>query len=410
MLSGFMIRDQECLIVVGGSQSHVPFIEAAQNLGYQTVVFDRDQNSKGAEISDRFCKISTHDIDQIISKCCEINDEMKLVGVMTYSSSTEPLFAVARTCEILGLPSFSSGAVELATNKKLMKKCFTDSSIATPDWIVTDKINEAIDYIKSLNGQVIIKPSYGSQGSKGVLLFDQEFDISKQFYIAKENSNDSNVILEEYYTGREFSVDGIVVGDKPVILSVSEKFNLGPEFNFTMCGFSMGIIANDDRELQGKLASIKAAGKQAAIALGISNSFFSVDILLTNDEPLILECGILLDCKIDRLLRAAGINVYELFIYMIAGRNIVVKEPEHTKGYGLSFMFADQEGRLSLNTDNQLIDSLSVEWERKQGDPVSPPESIADTLGWIIACGNDTNAAYKDACETTRSELFRVIA
>ena len=310
-----MKRNADSVIIVGGSQSHVPFIEAAQNLGYLTIVFDRDVDSEGGKISDGFFEISTHDIDQIILKCCEIEDEVNLAGVMTYSSSTEPLFAVAKTCEKLGLPSFSSRLVELATNKKLMKDCFADFGVPTPDWIVTGNTDEAINFINSSDNHVIVKPSSGSQGSKGVLLIDQEFDMSKQFDIAKEVSQDSRVILEKYYTGREFSIDGIVVGDNPLILSVSEKFNLGAEFNFIMSGFSMGIIKEDDRELLNQISSIKTAGINAVKALGISNSFFSVDILLTDDGPLVLECGVLLDCKIDRLLKAAGVNIYEMYSF-----------------------------------------------------------------------------------------------
>lgn len=396
------------VIIVGGSQSHLPFIEAAKNLGYKTIVFDIDKNCKGAKQSESFYQISTHDIDKIISKCFEINREEKIAGVMTYSSSTQSLFAVARTCEILGLPSFSLKSAELATNKKLMKECFSDNGISTPEWIETNDINDAVDFANETNERLIIKPSSGSQGSKGVFLINQEYDISKYFDIAKGNSHNLKVILEKYYIGREFSVDGIVVDDKPAILSVSEKFNLGPEFNFTMCGFSMGEIANKDKELLREMASIKAAGKRAAVAMGISNSFFSVDVLLTTSGPLVLECGILLDCKIDRLLYAAGVNVYEMYIKIITGMKIIVKEPDHTCGYGLAFIFADKKGLISFNVDRKTDNGKTVEWERKHGDSTSPPNSVADILGWVISKGVDGYTAYEDARGFAQSDLFKV--
>ena len=47
-------------------------------------------------------------VDKIISKCCELNEREKIAGLMTYSSLTQPLNAVAKTCEKLGLPSFPS--------------------------------------------------------------------------------------------------------------------------------------------------------------------------------------------------------------------------------------------------------------------------------------------------------------
>ena len=91
-------------------------------------------------------------------------------------------------------------------------------------------------------------------------------------------------ILEEYYFGREFSVDGIVIGKTPYVLSVSEKYNLGPTYNFIMCGFSMGKISNEDEKLLTKEKEIREMAKQAAVAMGISNSFFSVDLLLTQND------------------------------------------------------------------------------------------------------------------------------
>jgi len=408
MLSGFIIRNRKNLIIVGGSQAHVPFIQAAQNLGFNTIVFDINENSKGVNIADSFFKISTHDIDQIISKCCEINDENNLKGVMTYSSSTEPLYAVAKTCEVLGLPSFSLNSVELATNKLLMKECFVNCGIPTPAWIVTNKITEAIDFVNESKDQIIIKPSTGSQGSKGIAMVNHGDETLEYFETASRNSQDSKVILEKYIKGREFSVDGIVRSGNPVILSVSEKFNSGPELNFTMSGFSMGKIEQNEKELLKSIAATRETAIKTVVAMGISNSFFSIDILMTDLGPLVLECGILLDCKIDRLLKLASINVYDMYLDVITGKNTDIEGPEYSHGYGLSFMFADKKGKLVQTQQNLLKSNITVEWERYNGDQVTTPSSIADTLGWVIGIDSDSKAAYKHACQVAGSGLFQV--
>ncbi|MBC8179806.1 ATP-grasp domain-containing protein [candidate division KSB1 bacterium] len=258
------------------------------------------------------------------------------------------------------------------------------NNIPTPEWIETNSLNDAVDFANKTNEKLIIKPASGSQGSKGVFLIDEESDISKCFDVAKENSHDSKVILEKYYIGREFSVDGIVVGEKPVILSVSEKFNLGPEHNFTMSGFSMVKIEDADEELQKKLMSINEIGKQAAVAMGISNSFFSVDIVLTENGLMVLECGVLLDCKIDRLLYHAGIDVYDLFIKLVTRQKLEVENIRPVENWSLSFLFAPNEGRLNINSEESNKYDGIIEWEKSNGSHVKPPDSIADTLGWII--------------------------
>ena len=382
------------IVIVGGSQSHVSFIEAAKNLGYKTIVFDRDKNCQGARISDSFYKISTHDVGGIISKCCQLNEEEKLASIMTYSSSTQSLFAVASVCEKLGLSSFSSKSVELSANKKLMKVCFSDNGICTPEWIETDDLKEAIDFVNQANEQFIIKPSSGSQGSKGVFLIDQEPDISKYLDISKKSSHNSKVILEKYYIGREFSVDGIVVGNEPVILSVSEKFNLGPELNFTMCGFSMEKIATEDGERQKEITQVIDNAIKAVKAMAISDSFFSADIILTSHDPVVLECGVLLDCKIDRLLYHAGINVYDLFIKLLTRQELEFKKIRPVENLNLSFLFAPNAGRLNINNEELNKYDGIIEWEKPNGSQVKLPGSIADTLGWIIT-KDKTHFDYK---------------
>jgi phosphoribosylamine-glycine ligase len=404
-----MTKMQEYVIVIGGSKSHVPFIECSQKLGYQTIVFDIDPNCMGAQISNTFYKISTYDIDKIIFMCNEINKDKKVIGIFTYCSAFEPLFAVAKITEKLGLRSFSVESVRIANNKGLMKQCFSASGLNTPDCAITSHVSEANDFINRSNRPVIMKPLSGSQGSKGVALIDERVDIQQYFKIAQANSIDSKVLLETYHSGREFSVDGIVVGDTPIVLSVSEKFNLGAKHNFTMSGFSLGKIANEDKILLKAVDKINEVGKQAATAMGISNSFFSADVLLTNEGLVILECGVLLDCKIDRLLKAADVNIYELFINMITGKDIVTPKLNYTKGYGLSFIFSYHVGKLLLSTGKDLSRNNIVEWESSDGDIVYPPKSIADILGWAISSGEDANIAYENSCNAMPSGFFEVV-
>jgi len=403
-----MINNKDCVIIIGGSQSHMPFIEAAKNLGFNTIVFDRDKNCQGAKSSDIFYEISTHYIDQIVSKCCEINNLNNLKGVMTYSSFTDPLLAVAKICEKLNLPSFSSESVRIATDKVLMKECFTNNGIPTPEWIVTDNQTEAINFIKETSERLIIKPSRGSQGSKGVNLIDQDSDSSKQFKIAKENSHDSKVILEKYYTGREFSVDGIVAGDKPIVLAVSEKFNLGPEFNFTMCGFSMGKIANEDLELQKAITLIKETAIKSVKAINISNSFFSVDIMLSGYDAIVLECGVLLDCKIDRLLKFAGIDVYKEFINMVCGECINIAHQEYDNGFSLIFKYANQDGVLIDIEEFDIPSGTKIEWERINGDKVFKPKSVSDAICWVMTQSENSKLAFNKAFNTTNNMMLDI--
>jgi|GEM_PF-2227413 len=397
------------IVIIGGSQSHVPFIKTAQKMGYYTIVFDRDEECIGSKYSDSYTKISTHDVNQIILKCKELNKRKELKGVMTFSSFTEPLIAVSKTCEVLGLPSFSTKSVKLSCNKMLMKECFIKHSVPTPKYIVAKKIDEAVDFVKNSKKQVILKPSSGSLGSKGVSLINPKSYWIKQFEYAVCMSSDKRVVLEEFYNGREFSVDGIVVGKKTIVLSISEKYNLGVKFNFTMCGFSMGKISDGDRVLKSKIKLILKNAVKAVNSMGITNSFFSVDVLLTDADVLILECGVLLDCKIDRLLNYVGVDVYRMILNIITGNTMAIHQPRYKKGYGLSFLFADKDGHLKTISQNKLDFEGMIEWNCLDEDIVKPPLSIADAVGWIIVSGDNSRKAYNYSNNLTKKNLFKVI-
>jgi biotin carboxylase len=399
-----MTSRSKTIIIVGGSNSHYPLIQMAKKGGYYTFVFDQDEKCEGAKLADNYVKLSTHDIDGILSKCVEINKYYDLRGITTLSSSPTPLFAVAKICKALNLPSFPLNAVQLATNKMLMKESFANFDVPSPDWIMTDNVNDLAKFVKHANFPLIMKPSAGSMGSQGIALINNESDAIRLFQSVKEYSNDSNVIIEKYYSGEEYSIDGIVVGNTPVVLSISKKYNLGAHYNYTMCGFSINNVSDNNST---DVSSLKVASLKAVSAMGISNSFFSVDVLSTEDGPIVLECGILLDCKVDRLLYYAGLDIYSMVIDVLTGNLKVIEEPKLNMDYALAFMFSDKTGRLVRPEMMDVKNALAVEWERKWGEIVNPPKSIADTLGWVIT-SSSTGSAYNRAKNIAYSGLFQV--
>jgi len=401
-------------IIIGGSKSHIPFIDAARRLGYNTVVFDQNPNCPGADNSDTFFPVSTHDFNSLLQKCNELQKKKTIKGIITYSSDSEALMVTARLCQTFHLPSFSIESVELAVDKNRMKERFTSSGIPTPLCVKSPNIKEFGEILLDKPIQWILKPASGAQGSLGVSIVQSIEDYEKSFTEAAKWSKDGSVILEEYYCGREFSVDGVVINEAPIIFAVSEKFNLGSSYNFTMSGFATGTLSCEDEVLRKKLNEIINIALLAVKALKIDNSFFSADVILSEKGPILLECGILLDAKIDRLLNFAGVDVYTTMCKIASGENIHGLPPILQKGYALKFMFATKEGKLKVgHTDNAKTsfgNKISlIEWEKNNEDLVNPPKSIADTLGWVITEGYDQRVAYGLAKKISEGVNYEII-
>lgn len=408
-----MGQKRSSFIVVGGSQSQVPFIQAANDLGYRTVVFDRNPSAPGAALADKFYLTSTHDVEQICAECRHLSKHDTLAGIITYSVYTMPLNAVAKSSEILGLRSFSMQAVNNTTNKARMKQRMSERHVPTPEWVVASDWGDALSFLRECRPPIVVKPASGGMGSMGVSMVREEKQLRDAFEAASNASDDGLIILEKFYEGREFCVGGIVSNNRATVLAVSEKFNLGATQNFIISGFATG--RNSETNFKHSTDEIAEVVLQAVKALGINNSFFGADVLLTDRGPLVLEIGLLLDAKIDRLLFFAGIDVYDMRCRVAVGDEINYRPLDQSKGYALRFMFADRAGKLSIEKKRVLELAninharISVEWERREGDMVNPPKSVADILGWVMVEAADRQQALSFAKIAAKSGLFSLI-
>ncbi len=402
----------EYFIVIGGSTSQLPFVRAAQSLGYPVVVFDQSTDCPSGALADKFFALSTHDSEGIEKLCDSLKEEAGLAAIMTYSSDKEPLMIVARLAIKYGLPSFSPEAVEGCLDKDKMMNCFK-GVVPTSRSLVFAELNTAARTLEDFSYPIIVKPSKGTQGSLGVSFVRAKAQLKDAFAVAKSCSLDSVVIAQEFCEGRQFSLDGMVINGEPSILSVSEKFTHGKDGGFVISGFATGKYSSNDTELTANIQAMEEAAIKAAAALQIDNSFFNLDLILSSDGPVVIECGLFLDAKVDRLLSFAGLDVYALFCSIATGkatgRAAVEVNGLSDAAVALVFFFADKSGTLEMEKTNCDPEDYRVEWERHSGDSVRPPESISDTLGWVIARGVDQAAAYAKAKEISEGLPFKVV-
>jgi len=395
------------IVVIGGSNSHVPFVEAINRLGFESIVLDINDNCEAAKISHRYKKISTNDYEGIISFCL---NEKKLAALLTYSSSPKALVNQAKAAEKLGLKSASIESTNLAIEKDLMKKCFKSSNIPTPESLTTKNIESGVDFIRKLDTEVIVKPSESNSGSEGVVSLRNIEEASNVFEFAKDLSASNRIIIEKYYAGREFTVDGIVAGKEPIILSVSEKNKFKEASGFLISNFSTGRIPSYDEELISQKNLLEEVSIESVKAMKINNSFFSVDIILSDAGPIVIECGILMDCKIDRLQSFAGFDVYEVFIRMLTEKRPKINKPTYKDGYDLTFLYPYKDGQLKLLNKKTQKKEAIVEWERKTDDIVKSPSSLADIIGWLMSKDRTSDIARKKSKKVLEKQKFFEIA
>jgi len=52
---------------------------------------------------------------------------------------------------------------------------------------------------------------------------------------------------------------------------------------------------------------------------------------------------------------------------------------------------------------------MLIEWERENDTKVRIPESISDTVGWVLTEGNDQQNAYGKVSRISEEKLFHVL-
>ena len=193
-------------------------------------------------------------------------------------------------------------------------------------------------------------------------------------------------MLEEFIDGCEYSIDGIVDNEGVKFILVTRKRTLGEEYSFAIDGFigTTNVMHQVLSEFQAELES-------AVKATGLSNSFFSFDVLISNNDLYFIDFGCLLDSKIDLLAKEAGLNVYNMLssalsgqylnfdykqwlIEPISSRFIYLKKDDNFQELNIRFDELRNVGHF-LSFDN----FYSV---------CKPPISVSDSIGLIISKGH----------------------
>jgi len=378
-------EERKLIVFVGGSEDHVSFLRASKSSGFHSVVFDLDSKCVSRKEADLFFKISTHDFEGILLKLKELSEEYCITGVMTYSSSPKAILNTSKISAHFGTKSYSFESASMTIDKSLMKKAFLENDVPTADARITRNVKEAIDFFENCGQQtMIMKPSSGVSGSAGITFIKSAEDIANHYDHVASFSTDSIVIIESFINGDEYSIDGIISKNDPIILSVCKKNSLGKSENFIMSGFT-SVTKSITSEDEVFFERMENATVKALEALKISDSLFSLDIIASRNEVNVVECGILLDCKIDRLLSFMGINIYEMMISVISGQSISSPKIDISSPVSLNFLFANKSGYFQINQD--AVDQFrgQIFWEKSPGSLVSKPKSISDILGWTIS-------------------------
>ncbi len=265
-------------MVLGANTLQLPLINKVNEMGYHSVVVSPNPSEPGFEIAGT--KIYANVADQ--EKILEYAKEYNIVGIITDQTDIA-VRSVAYVSEKLGLPGIGYETACLFTDKYLMREKCKKLGIRTLEYKLTQSKEEAIDFFRSLNKEVILKP-VDNQGSKGIYHIATEQQINDKYKEALAYSRSNRVLVEEFVTGREFIVEGMAFNGefKNLIIGDTYYFDIPDVFSATQRIFPTNADAN-------LLKKVDEYNKKLITGFGLKQGISHSELIMCGDDIILIE-------------------------------------------------------------------------------------------------------------------------
>lgn len=264
-------------LVIAGGVSQIELIKQLKGRGITTILADGSLNAVARPYADIFYHVNFFDIQAVK----EIAEKEKVDFVLTVCAD-QVLLVVAEVSEMLGLPCYIDFKTAQDVSDKIrMKRIFKKIGVPTTNYIETDHLD--LDAISCLRYPLVVKPvdAYSSKGVRKAVNLDE---LKRYYAEAQQISRSGGVIVEEYFSGDEISVDAFVLNGKAKILTVTNSEKVKYEDRFVIFRGRYPVAASEP-----VIRKIEDIAQKIADGFGLVNAPLLIQLLNNDDEVSVLE-------------------------------------------------------------------------------------------------------------------------
>lgn len=331
------------LLIVGAGELQIPLFKICKNIKDDDIYLlatDRDSNATGFDYVDDYRVIDSLDKESIYQYAKENNID----GILT--TSEVGLFAVSYVCEKMNLPGVSELAANISNNKYLMREVMKSKGLRVPAYYHINNMNDLEKIVDELTFPIVAKPT-NSSGSIGVVFVKSVEELENACKTAFEKSNNSEVILEEYIVGKEYSVETLSQNGEHHIIAITEKYlNELPYFVEQRHIIPANLSDKQYREIETYVIDFLNA-------CGINNSASHTEIKMTGMGPVIVETGARIgggQIAADLVPLATGVSMHENIARIALGLKLNI-ENRIEKYAGIQFLMNENYERIISKID-----------------------------------------------------------
>ena len=359
------------IVIIGANTFQNPLILKAKEMGFETHVFAWQDGSVGEKTADYFYPISIVEKNRILEVCREIKPD-----AVTTIASDLAMITVAFLAEKLGLNGSSISCINRSTNKYLMRQAFQEHGIPCPRYErVTEK--DALQKIAGMQLPIIVKPTDRS-GSRsvtkiegtgiidGTLSVETEIEIRRAVNRAVRDSFEDMAIVEEFFSGDEYSFESMTVQGVHHMLQITKKYTTdAPHFIETGHAEPAGL----SKETQER---VKREIFRALDALGITGGAGHSEFRIQKDGTIrIIEIGPRMggDCIGSHLVPlSTGYDFIKMVIEEAAGLPVSFERNRHYSRAEIRFIMkeADYQEYLARRSEKRIVfeDEIDCDFSR----------------------------------------------
>ena len=362
------------ILVLGTGAAQADLIRVCKARGLEIFAVSYRSGDIGQQYADHFAEINIVDSDAV--KEYAKNNRIDYI----YSTGSDIAMPTAfGVSEELGLDSFCKKQTAVICNNKhlLRTELGSDFEGNVPFQCINDK-NDTI----TIPYPFMIKP-VDSQGQRGVFKVKDHVDYLTRFDESISFSRSKKLIIEQFISGEEISVNTFSVNGKIVFSLISGRESWEGYTGGLIHKHYIPVMWKDDSELINRVNSLVSS---TLAKLEINNGPAYFQIKITEDrKPYIIEVTPRLDgCHMWRLIKySTGVDLMELTVNAIENKEIPESFTYNVLPYETEFMCSAPD--IAFNKSDYELGSYEfLEWYYQNGDIVHRMNGYKEKCGYVI--------------------------
>lgn len=362
------------ILILGVAAVQYDAINELKKLGHTVHAIAQKKDGVGAEVADYFSEINFMDTDKVIDYIKENS-----IDIIYSVGSDMAIPQCSHIAEILDLPKFvTKETARNCNDKTFMRQTLGNDFVGNVKFQIVYDENQEL----TLDFPFIAKPA-DSQGQRGISIVNSKDQYLEAFNNAKKYSRSGAVILEDYITGPEISVNCYMVNGEMKFIEASDRVTWDEYFGLIHKHELPSKSLDSDSETR-----LKDILEKACVKLGIENGPMYAQVKVMENNPYIIEITPRLDgCHMWNILeKYTGLNLIKLTFEHLLKNDTSELKKYSRKAHKFTLEFICQEP----NT-NAKYEAFKNELEKypsfcyyQEGENIRPVNNRYEKIGYFI--------------------------